>query len=1191
MDFEEAVQFLASRTDFDELSDLELSILRESWRGSTYEEIGQKCRYNPDYVRAVACKLWKRISKALACKVTKNNFKASITSKASKTAIQPAVDSVVAELLLPKLQSWDCDEEVVTARFFGRCLELEKISHWLKETNGRMMIISGNGGIGKTSLAWQAIKQSSEGFDFVVWRSLRNAPSLEKLLENLVGFVSGYKEPLLAESLTDCIRRLTDHLKLKKCLIVLDNYDAVLDPEESNPAFQKYSRLISAVCEEAHISKVIITTRQPPISSIFKRIDHIKNFQLGGLDEDAGKNVLQGGNLQGSDEQFKRLNQFYQGNPLLLKIVAASIIEIFAGDIDTFFKQESGLFLGVSSLLNEQYSLLKPIEKDIMILLAIARVPLSFVELHQKIYPARSTVNVMQSLELLLSKALVEKTLRGFTLQPVLMEHVTDLFIKSACSEITDSSSNALSRFPLVEAQKAEHIRSSQRRMLLVPLLQALDVHYGSKEKLVERLNILNDGKRLHNELGQSYWTANLIHLFAHLQENLCDYDFSGCAVWGACLDQVPFHRVDFSGAKFLNCIFQDCFGQIISMACTEDSTKLAVGTVQGEILIYDKHGNMLNRLLGHSHWVGALAFNPAGQLLASGGNDQTVRLWDVETGKCVKVLAQRGSYVHAVSFSADGRFLAFPDVDSCVCVWNVIEDGTAFCLRGHSMFVTSIAFHPQGRWLVSSGFDGGVLVWDLADGESKQLGQFQGAIAWDAKFSNDGQLVAVAGSEGLVRIWDWASGELLHELASGLGFVMALKFVPGSPLLAAAGADGAIRLWNSDTGILQKCLLGHRARVHELIWVAAHGHRQEPMLVSGGIDRELRFWDLSNGNCLRTNQGFSNGVWSLALTSDGRRLVSGHEDGTVSWWDTVSREYLYSFKAHEACIWYIALSGQERWIATASDDCTEAVWDNEERRQVFRWRCPDPYIRTLTFGKDDQFLATNGEGGSLCLWNTQTWGQQVVPTPHHAPISAVACLPPNPKWGDCVWITGSFDGSVQVVHHNDLATPRLLRRQGMPAHVILHHPTTKTLVIGCSDGSIELWRLDTEQPYAVLQAHTGVLETIAVHPHHPIIASGGSDKAIRIWNLNSGKCEGTYLGDSLNVTCLQFLPNGTSLVSGSADGTIRLWHYPDGECYRELRLPPPYDGMNISNAVGLAPSRVTVLKMLGAQGDPAGYP
>ena len=132
-------------------------------------------------------------------------------------------------------------------------------------------------------------------------------------------------------------------------------------------------------------------------------------------------------------------------------------------------------------------------------------------------------------------------------------------------------------------------------------------------------------------------------------------------------------------------------------------------------------------------------------------------------------------------------------------------------------------------------------------------------------------------------------------------------------------------------------------------------------------------------------------------------------------------------------------------------------------------------------------------------------------------------------------------------------------------------------------DATIRLWDTSTGECFNILRGHSSWVRCIAFSPDGRMIASGSHDATIRLWDTGSGQCIETMRGHSNCVWSVAFNPAGKTVASGGDDGTIRLWDVSTGECTQILRSERPYEGMNISGAVGLTEAQRMSLKVLGA--------
>ena len=162
--------------------------------------------------------------------------------------------------------------------------------------------------------------------------------------------------------------------------------------------------------------------------------------------------------------------------------------------------------------------------------------------------------------------------------------------------------------------------------------------------------------------------------------------------------------------------------------------------------------GEALFTLEGHGNLVTSVCFSPDGRWLASGSYDGTVRLWDVETGACVRTLQGHGDFVTSVCFSPDGRMVASGSADETVRLWDVETGACIRTLEGHDGQVTSVRFSADGRMVASDYFT--VRLWDAATGACVKTLEGHDSEVLSARFSADGRMVASGSEDETVRLW-----------------------------------------------------------------------------------------------------------------------------------------------------------------------------------------------------------------------------------------------------------------------------------------------------------------------------------------------------------------------------------------------------------------------------------------------------
>ncbi len=290
-----------------------------------------------------------------------------------------------------------------------------------------------------------------------------------------------------------------------------------------------------------------------------------------------------------------------------------------------------------------------------------------------------------------------------------------------------------------------------------------------------------------------------------------------------------------------------------------------------------------LDRVLsqGDSAPVLAVAVSGDGRRAVSGSRDGTVRVWDVESGRCLAKLKGHTDAVLGVAVSGDGRRALSASDGHTAWVWD-LESGRCLAkLEGHTAPVRGVAVSGDGRRAVSGSDDRTLRVWDLETWHCMAMLGGHADCVLGVAVSGDGRRAVSGSLNGAARMWDLESGRCLATLESHAARVFGVAVSRDGRRAVSGSSDGTARVWDMESGRCLATLEGHAARV----WcVAMDGDGRRA--VSGSVDRTVRVWDLESGRCVATLKGHTGGVRGVAVSDDGRRVVSGSSDGTVRVWD-----------------------------------------------------------------------------------------------------------------------------------------------------------------------------------------------------------------------------------------------------------------------------------------------------------------
>ena len=282
-----------------------------------------------------------------------------------------------------------------------------------------------------------------------------------------------------------------------------------------------------------------------------------------------------------------------------------------------------------------------------------------------------------------------------------------------------------------------------------------------------------------------------------------------------------------------------------------------------------------------------------------------------------------QGASVYTVAFSPDGNLIASGGDDNAVILWDVSRRSDIRTLIGHDDWVRSVAFSPDGRLLASVAMDGSLKLWDVSSGinvTSRKQSDRMEAVA----FSLNGEMFATCGHiDGFIDLWSLSKKRISHtnRISGHRSAVSSISFSPDGLMLASAGDDDTVKLWNVADRSEIKSIAEHSSDVRSIAF-APDGK----MLASGSKDNTIKLLEIPSGNALATLE--HDYVESIAFSPDGQTLASAGADHTVKLWSTASRSELASLRGHHSGVTSVVFSPDGQLLASGSRDRTVLLWD-----------------------------------------------------------------------------------------------------------------------------------------------------------------------------------------------------------------------------------------------------------------------
>ena len=1077
----------------------------------------------------------------------------------------------------------DLQPKVDTSTLCGRSNELAELRQCILNDRCRLTALLGMGGIGKTALAAKLVEQIGDGFEYVFWRSLRDALPIDIVLTDFIQLIADDQNitaDLSNKSLAHLLRLFSQCLQENRCLFVLDNFETILDGGKRVGEYcdgcQEYGQLLKLAGEIEHNSCLLITSREKPreVAYLEGASPTIRSVRLRGLESEPGQRLLELKELSGSEPTYQTLVNLYAGNPLALKVVSTTIQDLFDGDISEFLSQETAIFGDIRSLLDQQFERLTELELCLMYWLAINREPVSLSDLQKDIATKTSVHALLESLESLVRRFLIEKNAKLFTLQPVVMEYVTTCYIERICQEIISQNPNLLHSHILIKATGKDYIQDVQKRMILVPLNESLYESLKSKEEIQKRLFNIIESLQGKTPIEIRYVIGNAINLLCWLGTDFIACDFSNLFIRQADLRCTNLHNVNFNSAHFQDSLFSETFGGIFSIAVSPDEQTLATGDTNGNICLREFHSakQQIWTAKGHSSWIPALKFSPDGKTLASSGTDYRVKLWHAETGECLRTLEGHQNEVWALNFSPDGQTLASGSDDCSIRLWDVESGECTRTFLHSSGYVLSLAFSPDGQVLASSSNDHSIRLWSLPSGNCFSLFQGHKDSIRSVVFSPDGSVLASGSADHTIKLWNIKKGKCISTLYGHSNHVFSIEFDAEGKSLVSGSFDHTVKLWDVHRGKLIKTFYGHSDWVCSVTFVS-----QDNLIVSGSRDQTVRMWSIPEEKCFGTLRGYSNQFHAVAFSPNGKILLTGSQDQKLRLWDVDSGRIIKTLEGHKAAIKAVAFSSNGQVLASGSADKTIKLWNLDADSPLRTLQGHEDTIQTIVFSPDDQMLASGSGDTTIRLWDIETGRTLSILDVHQTAIWSLAFSPCGNRL-----VSGAFEESAIVWDVHTGQTLAKLEGHAIWVWSVDWSSDNQSIASVSPDGTLKIWNTRDYQCVKTLKEEQGWLHSIRFSPDAQVLAGSHQDFTLKLWDAKDFDGFKTLEGHTGLTWSIDFNQNGGLLTSGSEDETVKIWDVETSSCLKTLRASRLYENMTVQNVTGLSDSVLANLRALG---------
>jgi WD40 repeat protein len=575
---------------------------------------------------------------------------------------------------------------------------------------------------------------------------------------------------------------------------------------------------------------------------------------------------------------------------------------------------------------------------------------------------------------------------------------------------------------------------------------------------------------------------------------------------------------------------------EVMGIAVSSDGQYLATGSEDNTVKIWEiQTGNLARTLEGHESWVSDVAFSSDGRYVLTGSFDNTAKIWDLASGEAVFTLSDHADTILGVAYSPDGAFVLTGSRDTTAKLWDAVTGREIRSFAGHEGAVWDVAFSTDGNQILTGSADMTAKIWDINTGIEKHTFQGNEAEIYAVAFSPDDKQIILGGRSTTAEVWDIAAHEKLLSLDGHYNTINAVNFSNNGYYILTGSFDGSAILWSSKTGEILRTFGGHSN------WVKSVAFSPDDQFIfTGSADGTAKMW-LTSGNLLPRKISDDEKIEMAVFFPDGESFLTAGPNGYAVVWSTTTGKGLQVYKGLNAYSNAAAISADGQSMLAVNNDGNAALWNAKTGEEIRSYG--DQFVWSVALSPDSDYVLTGGTDGNAKLWETSS-GMEVKTFQSHEDEILSAAFSPDGK----LVLTSSNDYTAKlwdVETGKEVLTiehPLDPTKGSQVIWSVAFSPDGKYLLTGSFDNTARLWNAGTGEEIRVYRGHTDRVFGVTFSSDGKYILTGSADKTAKLWNTETGELIRTLSGHTGKVYSVAFSPDGRSLVTASEDGTARLW-------------------------------------------------
>ncbi len=586
---------------------------------------------------------------------------------------------------------------------------------------------------------------------------------------------------------------------------------------------------------------------------------------------------------------------------------------------------------------------------------------------------------------------------------------------------------------------------------------------------------------------------------------------------------------------------------EVTSAQFSPNGKQVVTASSDNTVRIWDVNsGKLLQSLKGHTNKVISAIFSPNGNYILSTSEDRTAKIWNATTGQLLLNIEGLSDYGCPAEFSSDGIFFVTNYDDNTVKIWETSSGRLMQTLVGHKNILTSNQFSHDGRYVLTTSFDNTAKIWDAKSGRLLHSLEGHTAVVNSAFFSFDGKYIVTSSDDNTSKIWEVTSGKYLYSLIGHADGVVSAQFSPDRKYIVTISKDNTAKKWDASNGKLLNNLWS------DMYWVSSppkfSPDGKNILLSSSSLGYNTAIiLDVASGKLLHKFVGHFLMINSATFSPDGKYIVTSSVDQSAKIWDTNSDMILHNLGGQYMSLYSATISSNEKYIVSVSV-YTAKIWESSSGKMINCLGGDTNLISTAEFSPDGNYLITGSLSGKTRIWDSKT-------------LSIIHCLDGHTR--EITSAHFSSDGKYIVTASRDSIARVWDASSWKQICVLTGHtgeitsaqfsPNCKYIVTSGNDNIAKIWDAKNGKLLQNLLGHVDWLNSSQFNYDSKLVVTTSRDNTAKIWDTESGKLIHDLTGHKSWVNEAQFSPDGKKIVTVSIDRTAKIWDVESGNLFANL--------------------------------------